>query len=224
MTTLEFSYSLHKMSKSLKPFALKLTRDMDDANDLMQDTIVKAFTNKDKFTDGTNLKAWLYTIMNNTFITNYQRMIRRGTFVDTTDNLHYLNSGDSLIENGAYGDFAMEDIQRAIAKLYEKEATQRLVKDVAGRRRLVSRDAGDHGPSANSRGGVTTGINQRSGRVSGGGAAMKRNHGVLATAVLSAIVVADAFSSGSRGTASPVALLSDRVSVTVAAGKAACAR
>ncbi|MBS9523323.1 RNA polymerase sigma factor [Litoribacter ruber] len=117
MTTLEFSYSLHKMSKSLKPFALKLTRDMDDANDLMQDTIVKAFTNKDKFTDGTNLKAWLYTIMKNTFITNYQRMIRRGTFVDTTDNLHYINSGDSLIENGAYGDFAMEDIQSAIAKL-----------------------------------------------------------------------------------------------------------
>jgi RNA polymerase sigma factor (sigma-70 family) len=117
MTTLEFSYSLHKMSKSLKPFALKLTRDMDDANDLMQDTIVKAFTNKDKFTDGTNLKAWLYTIMKNTFITNYQRMIRRGTFVDTTDNLHYINSGDSLIENGAYGDFAMEDIQRAIGKL-----------------------------------------------------------------------------------------------------------
>jgi RNA polymerase sigma factor (sigma-70 family) len=117
MTTLEFSYSLHKMSKSLKPFALKLTRDMDDANDLMQDTIVKAFTNKDKFTDGTNLKAWLYTIMKNTFITNYQRMIRRGTFVDTTDNLHYINSGDSLIENGTYGDFAMEDIQRAIGKL-----------------------------------------------------------------------------------------------------------
>lgn len=63
MTTLEFSYSLTKLSPSLKPFALKLTRDMDDANDLLQDTMVKAFTNKDKFTDGTNLKAWLYTIM-----------------------------------------------------------------------------------------------------------------------------------------------------------------
>ncbi|WP_194775207.1 RNA polymerase sigma factor [Pararhodonellum marinum] len=117
MTTLEFSYSLEKLSKSLKPFALKLTRDMDDANDLMQDTIVKAFTNKDKFTDGTNLKAWLYTIMKNTFITNYQRMVRRGTFVDTTDNLHYLNSGDTLIENGAFGDFTMEDATKAIDNL-----------------------------------------------------------------------------------------------------------
>ncbi len=117
MTTLEFSYSLNKLSKSLKPFALKLTRDMDDANDLMQDTMVKAFTNKDKFTDGTNLKAWLYTIMKNTFITNYQRMVRRGTFVDTSDNLHFINSGSVVIENGAYGEFAMKDITKAINKL-----------------------------------------------------------------------------------------------------------
>jgi RNA polymerase sigma factor (sigma-70 family) len=117
MTTLEFSYSLNKLSSSLKPFALKLTRDMDDANDLLQDTMVKAFTNKDKFADGTNLKAWLYTIMKNTFITNYQRMVRRGTFVDTTDNLHYINSGGALIENDAYGDFTMDDINNAIDQL-----------------------------------------------------------------------------------------------------------
>jgi len=117
MNTLEFSYSLNKLSSSLKPFALKLTRDMDDANDLLQDTMVKAFTNKDKFADGTNLKAWLYTIMKNTFITNYQRMVRRGTFVDTTDNLHYINSGGALVENDAYGDFTMNDINQAIDQL-----------------------------------------------------------------------------------------------------------
>jgi RNA polymerase sigma factor (sigma-70 family) len=119
MTTLEFSYSLNKLTKSLKPFALKLTRDMDDANDLLQDTMVKAFTNKDKFTDGTNLKAWLYTIMKNTFITNYQRMVRRGTFVDTSDNLHFINSGSVIIENDVYGEFAMKDISKAINRLEE---------------------------------------------------------------------------------------------------------
>lgn len=117
MTTLEFSYSLNKMSTTLKPFALKLTRDMDDANDLLQDTMVKAFTNKDKFQEGTNLKAWLYTIMKNTFITNYQRMIRRGTFVDTTENLHYINSSSVQIENGAYQNFTMDDTYEAIDNL-----------------------------------------------------------------------------------------------------------
>lgn len=114
MTTLEFSYSINQLRSTLSPFALKLTRDRDDANDLIQDTMVKAFTNRDKFTEGTNLKAWMYTIMKNTFITNYQRMVRRATFVDTTDNLHFINSTDSKIENGAYGNFAMDDITAAI--------------------------------------------------------------------------------------------------------------
>ncbi|MGF1635593.1 MAG: RNA polymerase sigma factor [Cyclobacteriaceae bacterium] len=117
MTALEFSYSIDKLSPSLKPFALRLTKDVEDANDLMQETILKAFTNRDKFTDGTNLKAWMYTIMKNTFITNYQRMVRRNTFIDTTDNLHYINSTDNAIENGAYTGFAMKDINRAIEKL-----------------------------------------------------------------------------------------------------------
>ena len=117
MTTIEFSYSLNTVSSSLKPFALKLTRDADDAKDLLQDTLLKAFSNREKFADGTNLKAWLYTIMRNTFITNYQRMVRRGTFVDTTDNLHYLNSTGVTNENGVYGSFTLNDIRFAIEKL-----------------------------------------------------------------------------------------------------------
>lgn len=117
MTTLEFNYSLSQMTTSLKPFALKLTKDSEDANDLLQETLMKAFKNKDKFADGTNLKAWLYTIMKNTFITNYQKMVRRGTFIDTTDNLHFINSSSAKIENKVYGDFALKDIHTAIDKL-----------------------------------------------------------------------------------------------------------
>jgi len=119
MTTAEFSYSLNQQSKSLRPFALRLTRDLDDANDLLQDTVLKAFTNRDKFSDGTNLRAWLYTIMKNTFFTNYQRMVRRATFVDTTENLHYINSGEVAIENNADGEFTLEDINKCIEKLDE---------------------------------------------------------------------------------------------------------
>ncbi|MBB5281997.1 RNA polymerase sigma-70 factor (ECF subfamily) [Rhabdobacter roseus] len=96
---------------------MRLTRDSEDANDLLQDTLLKAFTNREKYTDGTNLKAWLYTIMKNTFITNYQRMVRKNTFIDTTDNLHYINSMESTTDNGAYSSFAMEDINGAIKAL-----------------------------------------------------------------------------------------------------------
>lgn len=117
MTAMEFGYSINKMSSSLKPFALRLTKDVEEANDLLQETVLKAYINREKFTDGTNLKAWLYTIMKNTFITNYQRMVRRNTFIDTTDNLHYINSSENISENLAFSSFAMKDINKAIHRL-----------------------------------------------------------------------------------------------------------
>ena len=123
MNAPEFNYSIYKMSKSLKPFAMRLTKDSEDANDLLQDTLMKAFLNREKYADGTNLKAWLYTIMKNTFITNYQRMMRKNTFIDTTENLHYLNSSDNVIQNQAHSTFMLDDINGAIEKLEESFKT-----------------------------------------------------------------------------------------------------
>jgi len=117
MTAIEFGYAINNMTKSMKPFALKLTKDMEQANDLIQETVLKAFSNREKFAEGTNLKAWLFTIMKNTFITNYQRMVRRKTFIDTTENLHFINSTDNIAQNSAYGNFAMRDIVKQVDKL-----------------------------------------------------------------------------------------------------------
>jgi len=117
MTALEFGYQIENLSGSLKPYALKLTKDSDDADDLMQETVFKAYSNREKFQDGTNLKAWLYTIMRNTFITNYQRMVRRNTFTDATDNNHFINSSHVTIENNATGSFILRDINTAINNL-----------------------------------------------------------------------------------------------------------
>lgn len=119
MTAIEFGYQLSQSYKALRPFAVRLTKDGENANDLMQETMLKAFANKDRFSEGTNLHAWLYTIMKNTFITNYQRASRRKTFIDTTDNLHFLNSPGFVAQNGAISGFAMEDIQGAINILEE---------------------------------------------------------------------------------------------------------
>lgn len=119
MTALEFSYTIAKTSKSLRPFAMRLTKDIDEANDLLQDTVLKAFMHREKFADGTNLKAWLYTIMKNTFITNYQRMVRKRTFIDNTNNLHFINAPMHVTHNAATGDFAMADINNAMDLLDE---------------------------------------------------------------------------------------------------------
>jgi len=123
MTTVEFGSTIHKASKSLKPFAMRLTKDLDEANDLLQDTMLKAFIHRDKFSEGTNLKAWLYTIMKNTFITNYQKLMKRNTFVDNTENLHYINSSDSITYNLALSSFANRDITLAMDSLEENFRT-----------------------------------------------------------------------------------------------------
>ncbi len=116
MTALEFGYRIESLTGSLKPYALKLTRDSEDANDLLQETFFKAYTNRTKFEEGTNLKAWMYTIMRNTFITNYQRMVRRNTFIDTTENSHFINHS-AVVENNAHGNFIHKDIQAALNEL-----------------------------------------------------------------------------------------------------------
>lgn len=117
MTSVEFSFALSQSTKALKPFALRLTKDSDDAADLLQDTVVKAFVHREKFSEGTNLKAWMYTIMKNTFITNYQKLVKRRTFIDTTDNLHYINSSQYSTCNDGEQNFALSDINKAIEKL-----------------------------------------------------------------------------------------------------------
>ncbi|MBC7902956.1 MAG: RNA polymerase sigma factor, partial [Gemmatimonadaceae bacterium] len=67
MSTLEFNQLLVNNAEFLKPFAVTLTKDSDAAQDLYQETLYKALANSDKYNVGTNIKAWLYTIMRNIF-------------------------------------------------------------------------------------------------------------------------------------------------------------
>jgi RNA polymerase sigma factor (sigma-70 family) len=117
MTAIEFKKVVQKESQSMRSYAYQLTRNVEDTNDLMQDTMMKAFMYRDKFTDGTNLKGWLYTIMKNTFINNYRRMVKRNTFIDQTDNDYYLDSMHHADTNAGDRKFVMHDIEEAIEKL-----------------------------------------------------------------------------------------------------------
>jgi len=118
MTSLEFTSQVQKISSSLRPVAMNLTRDADDAKDLVQETLLKALLNKDKFKAGTNLKAWLYTIMRNTFINNYNKITKRSSNIDSTEYFQYFNTDENYItHNGATTDFVVRDINEAIASL-----------------------------------------------------------------------------------------------------------
>ena len=91
MKTVDFTQHLLSIQTELFRFAFKLTADREEANDLLQETSLKALDNEEKFTPDTNFKGWMYTIMRNIFINNYRKTVRDQTFVDQTDNLFHLN-------------------------------------------------------------------------------------------------------------------------------------
>src|SRR6202008_1729114 len=63
---------------ALRAFAWSLSHNGSDADDLVQDTLIKAWTNREKFEPGTNLRAWLFTILRNTYYTAILRRRREG--------------------------------------------------------------------------------------------------------------------------------------------------
>lgn len=85
MSTLEFNQQLIGLRQQLYYFALSLTKDRDNASDLLQESTLRAMTYREKFRDNTNFKAWMYTIMKNTFINDHRRAKRTRALMDTVD-------------------------------------------------------------------------------------------------------------------------------------------
>lgn len=124
MSTNEFKLSVVQFYEYLRPFALKLTQNTEQAQDLLQETMAKALSNAEKFREGTNLKAWLFTIMRNTFITHYHRVVKRNMAVDTTDTYQMASSFEKYTtSNRAINMFLKEDIDKAFDNLHYKYKT-----------------------------------------------------------------------------------------------------
>jgi RNA polymerase sigma-70 factor (ECF subfamily) len=117
MSTGEFNQLLLKNTEFLKPFAITLTRDNETAKDLLQETMFRALANQDKYNVGTNIKAWLYTIMRNIFINNYRRKAKQNTIFDNTPNDFLLDHNQSAIANKAETTLSYKDIQAAVHNL-----------------------------------------------------------------------------------------------------------
>jgi RNA polymerase sigma factor (sigma-70 family) len=117
MSTIEFNQMLVSNTEFLKPFAISLTRDNEVAKDLLQETMFRALANRDKYNVGTNIKAWLYTIMRNIFINNYRRKAKQQTIFDNTPNDFLLNYNQVTTSNAAEGILKLKDIQAAIHNL-----------------------------------------------------------------------------------------------------------
>lgn len=119
MSTIEFVNKFNQTTSLLNAFAYNLTKNVDDARDLFQETAYRAIKNQDKFRPGTNFKAWLMTIMKNIFINDYRKKVKRNTFSDSTDNNYFLNSGVNTEVNGAEANMLIDELSVMIDDLQE---------------------------------------------------------------------------------------------------------
>nr|WP_294905941.1 RNA polymerase sigma factor [uncultured Lacibacter sp.] len=117
MSTVEFNQMLLNNTDYLRPFAFTLTRDNETAKDLLQETMYRALSNRDKYHVGTNIKAWLYTIMRNIFINSYRRKIKQNTIFDSTANDFFIDHQQVTVANEAESILKMKEIQAAVQQL-----------------------------------------------------------------------------------------------------------
>ena len=87
MTAIEFNTRIVGERTPLRNFALSLTHNAEDALDLLQETYLKALSYRSKFEDNTNLRAWLFTIMKNTFINAYRRGVKTKQLISKGDDI-----------------------------------------------------------------------------------------------------------------------------------------
>jgi len=119
MANTEFNDMLVDNADFLKPFAINLTKDAEAANDLYQETLYKALANHEKYNAGTNIMAWLFTIMRNIFINDYRRKAKRKTVFDNTSEDFLLNLKQASVPNSAESVLREKEIRTAIDELPE---------------------------------------------------------------------------------------------------------
>lgn len=123
---------------ALYNFALRLTSDPNDAEDLVQDTIVKAYRFFSSYEKGTNAKAWMFRILKNSFINNYRKTSKKPSQVDYDEVSSYYESirADSTetsdLESLMFREMMDDDLSEALSHLPEDFRTVVLLCDVDG--------------------------------------------------------------------------------------------
>lgn len=123
---------------ALYNFALHLTNDHDDAEDLVQDTMVKAFRFFSSYEKGTNAKAWLYRILKNSFINRYRKVSKQPTQVDFDEvaafyeTIRSEQSETTDMQELMYRELMGDEITIALEKLPEDFRTVVILCDIDG--------------------------------------------------------------------------------------------
>ena len=120
MTAIEFNQQLINQRTPLKNFAYSLTLNSEEAQDLVQETYLKALKYRDKFADASNLKAWLYTIMKNTFINTYRRSVKTRQIITQTEDLSLVKPLNGSNSPSAESQINLKHINNVVESLDEE--------------------------------------------------------------------------------------------------------
>lgn len=119
-------------------YALRMTGNKEDAADLLQETFLKAYRFWDKFEQGTNLRAWLFRIMKNTYINLYRKEVKEPDKVDYAEIEGYYhlirdqNSDDNDLQERMFGQLLDDDVSKALESLPEEFRTVVILCDIEG--------------------------------------------------------------------------------------------
>ncbi|MDX1446634.1 RNA polymerase sigma factor [Lishizhenia sp.] len=122
MSTIEFNNALIALESYMIAFAMRYTKNEEDARDLTQETMLKAMKNKNYYTPKTNFKAWLFTIMRNIFINQYRRKVRSKTIFDNSEE-KYLMNGSTEARNTPQNHITSLEVEaqvEALSDVYKK--------------------------------------------------------------------------------------------------------
>lgn len=123
---------------ALYNYALKMTRSPDDANDLVQETYLKAFRFFDKFEQGTNSKAWMFRILKNSYINDYRKIKKQPNKVDYEDVQNFYENIKSTdvraqhVEEDSFSKLLDDDLTGAVTNLPEDFRTVIILSDIEG--------------------------------------------------------------------------------------------
>lgn len=117
MSTLEFSKEFNALENILFSFALKLTQNREDAKDLMQETALRAYKHREKFTIGTNFKSWVSTIMRNTFINQYRKAKLRRNVNEPVENFLFAVENKNALPNQGEVNMRMQEYARIFSEI-----------------------------------------------------------------------------------------------------------
>lgn len=117
MSTVEFSSEFNSLENILFSFAMKLTKNREDAKDLMQETAMRAYRHRDKFTMGTNFKSWCSTIMRNTFINQYRKKKLRRNVNEPIESFLFAVENKNVIPNRGEMNIRMKEYKNIFGEI-----------------------------------------------------------------------------------------------------------